>query len=93
MGGSILNDENGVHYGSTLTRVHWKTLNVDYTSLQTKHKRAIIENFLMINDCFNCVTSGIMALGWLENKEEKAHADSWILTVSGRLPRRVSEHS
>ena len=76
MGGSILNDENDVHYSSTLTRDHWKMLNVDYTSLQTKQKRAIIENFLMINDCFNCVTSGIMALGWLENKEEKAHADS-----------------
>ena len=70
------NDENGVHYGSTLTRSLEDAQCRLYFTSNYKHKRAIIENFLMINDCFNCVTSGIMALGWLENKEEKPHADS-----------------
>ena len=35
----------------------------------------ILENILMIDGCFNCVTFRIMALGWLEKRRKKEEND------------------
>ena len=43
---------------------------------------------LMIDSCFNCVSSRVNVLGSLKKNEERNEEEEqfWILTVSGRPP-------
>ena len=66
----MLNDENGVYYGSTLISDHWKTLNVDFC-FKLGIKEPYLRNFFVTDSCFNRVTSDVTALGWPEKKNEE----------------------
>ena len=74
--------KNGIQHSNTLLIYCQKMFSV--VSLQTKHKRtmhAFLGNILTIDGYFNCATSHVKVLGWLEKEKEDK-----ILTVSGRPP-------
>ena len=49
---------------------HWKMLNIDYSfCLKLSTIGPSLRSILTIDGCFNCVTSHVTMLGWLEKKK------------------------